>query len=122
MAGEQHSVDDSQPGRQVAVMNVLPAGALVDPVGVVRGRRLAVVEANRTLALVVIALMVGTCWVSRWRRRSTRACKAVLRAAGGRPVLGTFLNDPLDVLAEVAGYVAGDWASQDAACQPGGGP
>ena len=89
-------------------MNVLPAGALVDPVGVVRGRRLAVVEANRTLPWAVIALVVGTCSVSRWRQRSTRASGAVLRAAGGRPVLGTFLNDPLDVLAEVVGYVEGN--------------
>jgi hypothetical protein len=31
------------------------------------------------------------------------------RAPGkDRPMLGTFLNDPLDVLAEVAGYVAGE--------------
>jgi hypothetical protein len=44
--------------------------------------------------------MVGTCLVSRWRQRSTRTKKAVLRAAGDRPVLGTFLNGPLGVLAE----------------------
>ena len=107
MAGEQHSVDGGQPGRHVAVMDVLAAGALVDPVGVERGRRLAVVEANRTLPWAVIALVVGTCSVSRWRRRSARVGKSVLRVAGGRPVLGMFLNDPLGVLAEVAGYVAG---------------
>ena len=73
--------------------------------GVVRGRWLAEVEANRTLLWAVIALVAGTYSVSRWRQRSTRASKAVLRAAGNRPVLGMFLNDPLDVLAEVAGYV-----------------
>ena len=73
--------------------------------GVVRGRWLAEVEANRTLPWAVIALGVGTCSVSRWRRRSARVGKSVLRVAGGRPVLGMFLNDPLGVLAEVAGYV-----------------
>lgn len=65
------------------------------------------VEANRTLPWAVIALMVSTCSVSHRRRRSARTKKAVLRAAGDRPVLGTFLNDPLDVLAEVADHVEG---------------
>ena len=37
-----------------------------------------------------------------------RTNKAVLRAAGDHPVLGTFFNDPLDVLAEVVGYVEGN--------------
>jgi hypothetical protein len=52
--------------------------------------------------------MVGACSVSHWRQRSTRTGKAVLRAAGDRPVLGTFLNGLLDVLAEVVGYVEGN--------------
>ena len=33
--------------------------------------------------------------------------ESCLRAAGDRPVLGTFLNDPLDVLAEVVDHVEG---------------
>jgi hypothetical protein len=66
--------------------------------------------------------MVGTCPVSHWRQRSTRTKKAVLRAAGDRPVLGTFLNDPLDVLAGVASYVEGNWASQMPLTDLEGGP
>ena len=119
MAGEQHSDDGGQPGRHVAVMNVLPADTLVDPVGVVRVRRLAVVEANWTLPWSVIASLVGTCSVSRWRQGSARAGKSVLRVAGGRLVLGMFLDDPLHVLAEVDGYAEGTWASRDAARRPG---
>jgi len=63
--------------------------------------------------------MAGTCSVCGWRQRSTRTGKAVLRAAGDRPVLGTFLDDRLDVLAEKVGYVEGSSESRDAARRPG---
>jgi len=54
--------------------------------------------------------MVGTCPVGRWRQRPTGTKKPVLRAPGDRPLLGTFLNDPLDVLAGLVGYARGNWA------------
>jgi len=63
--------------------------------------------------------MAGTCSGCHWRQRSTRTNTAVLRAAGDRPVLGTFLDDRLDVLAEKVGYVEGSSESRDAARRPG---
>ena len=60
----------------------------------------------------VIALVVGACPGGRWRQRPIGTKKAVLRAPGDRPLLGTFLNDPLDVLAGLVGYARGNWASR----------
>jgi hypothetical protein len=66
--------------------------------------------------------MAGTCPVGHWRQRSTRTNKAVLRAAADRPVLGTFLDDRLEVLVGKVGYMEAARNREMLLAGLGGGP